>query len=233
MISLVSHQLQLSGSRDFYISSCMKANIYLFSISSHSQAIHINPLDITFLQPSIEFFKYDYFILTSKQAVESLQKYERVHLKPALCISEQTAKAYENIGGTVLEIGAGYGDNLESKIKSYSKEVNWLYLRAKVIASSFCEKLQEEDYCIDEKIVYNSECSKDILTAKVEDKATLIFTSPSSVKCFLKNNTIHQLSKVIVIGETTAKSLPKGVKCLIAPEKTIESCMGLINKDEA
>lgn len=211
----------------------MKAYTYLFSISSHSQAIHINPLDITFLQPNIEFFKYDYFILTSKQAVESLQKYENIHLKPALCISEQTAKAYENIGGTVLEIGAGYGDNLESKIKNYSKEVKWLYLRAKIIASSFSEKLQKEDYFIDEKIVYNSECSKDILTAKIEDKSTLIFTSPSSVKCFLKHNVIHELSKVIVIGETTAKSLPQGVKYLIAPEKTIKSCMDLINKDEA
>ena len=58
----------------------MKASTYLFSTSSHSQATHINPLDITFLEPNIDFFKYDYFILTSKQAVESLQKYQIVEL---------------------------------------------------------------------------------------------------------------------------------------------------------
>ena len=80
--------------------------------------------------------------------------------------------------------------------------------------------------------MYNSECSKDILNVRVEDKSTLIFTSPSSVKCFLKHNTIPQFAKVIVIGETTARSLPQGVKYLIAPEKTIESCIRLINADE-
>ena len=145
--------------------------------------------------------------------------------KPALCVSKQSAKSFEDLGGQVLDVGKGYGDNLGALIRSYPKETKWLYLRAKVVASDFVVTCKREGYSLDEKIVYESKCSEVISKTNVEDDAILIFTSPSSVKCFLKNHKLLQSHKIIVIGKTTAKAIPKNCTYILSNETTIESCM--------
>ena len=210
-----------------------KKPIYLFSISTHPDAISINSLSITFFKPDIDFGKYDYLILTSKQAVEALKQYNKQNYitKKALCVSKATAKAYEDIGGEVLDIGGGYGDNLIDKITSYDKDKKWLYLRAKIVASDFVTVCKSKGYNIDEKIVYSSDCSKEILEAKIEDKSYLIFTSPSSIKCFLKTHKFKSTHKIVVIGKTTAKEIPKEIPYKISKETTIQSCIDLVLED--
>ncbi len=205
----------------------MSKQIYLFSISSHPEATSINSLSITFIKPDIDFSNYDYLIITSKQTSEALKQYKKEDYieKPALCVSTQSALSYEKLGAKVLDIGGGYGDNLLSKIKELPKETKWLYLRAKIVASDFVQLCQNDGYHIDEAIVYESDCSQEILDVKVEDDATLIFTSPSSLHCFLKTHTISKHSKIIVIGKTTAKAVPKGLECQISQKTTIKSCM--------
>ena len=202
-------------------------NIYLFSISSHPKAKSVNSLSINFLKPTINFSKYDYLIITSKQTSQALKQYEKdsYRTKPALCVSKQSAISYENIGGDVLKIGGGYGDNLVEIIKSYPKTTKWLYLRAKVVASDFVEVCKNDGYNIDETIVYESDCSQEILDVDVEDDSILIFTSPSSLNCFLKRHTIQKENKIVVIGKTTAKVIPKGLEFFISKKTTIESCM--------
>jgi len=201
--------------------------IYLFSISSHADAISINSLSITFFKPTIDFSLYDYLIITSKQSSEALKQYETHQYinKKALCISVASAKSYENLGAKVLEIGAGYGDNLVDTIKTYPKDTKWLYLRAKEVASDFVKVCQDNGFHIDEAIVYESDCSSQILDAKVEDNAVLIFTSPSSLNCFLKTHTINKSAKIIVIGKTTAKAVPKNREYILSNEATIDSCI--------
>ena len=205
----------------------MQRPIYLFSISSHPDAISVNSLDITFLKPHIDFSQYDALIITSKQASKALEQYnkeEYLHL-PALCVSVQSAKSYENLGGEVLDIGGGYGDNLVEKIQSFPKTKRWLYLRAKVVASDFVQICKDDGYKIDEVILYESDCSKAINDVVVEENAILIFTSPSSVHCYLKKHTFKQEQRVVVIGKTTAKALPNGVNYILSDKTSIESCI--------
>lgn len=210
----------------------MSKPIYLFSISSHPDAISVNSLSIKFIKPEINFFNYDYLIITSKQTSEALKQYELKDYidKSALCVSTQSALSYEKLGGKVLDIGGGYGDNLVNKIKELPQDTKWLYLRAKVVASNFVELCQNDGYYIDEAVVYESDCSQEILDVKVEDDATLIFTSPSSLHCFLKTHNINKHSKIIVIGKTTAKALPEGLECQISKKTTIESCIEIALK---
>lgn len=205
----------------------MKSNIYLFSTSSHPDAKSINSLDITFLKPEIDFSQYDYLIITSKQTSKALQQYEKEEYisKPALCVSAQSAKSFEHLGGEVLAVGKGYGDNLTEQIKSFPKEKKWLYLRAKVVASDFVLTCKEKGYMIDEKIVYESDCSKIIKNVKVEKDATLIFTSPSSVKCFVEDHELLDTHNIVVIGKTTAKALPKNCSYILSNDTTVESCI--------
>ena len=210
----------------------MSKPIYLFSISSHPNAISVNSLTITFFKPQIDFSKYDYLIVTSKQTSEALQQYEiRDYIdKKALCVSVASATSFESLGGTVLDIGGGYGDNLVDKIKSYPQDTKWLYLRAKVVASDFVEVCKNDGYGIDEAIVYESDCSQEILDIEVEDESILIFTSPSSLNCFLKTHEISEKSNLIVIGKTTAKAVPKNTEYVLSDETTIDSCMEIAFK---
>ncbi len=210
----------------------MSIPIYLFSISSHPDAISINSLSVNFLKPEINFSNYDHLIITSKQTSEALKQYDSSEYleKEALCISKQSALSYKALGGKVLDIGGGYGDNLESKIRAFPKEIKWLYLRAKVVASDFVKKCQDDGYDIQEAIVYSSDCSQAILDVELEDESILIFTSPSSLKCFLSTHTINPKSKVIVIGTTTAKAVPETIEYHISKETTIDSCMELAQK---
>ncbi|MBA1438089.1 MAG: uroporphyrinogen-III synthase [Epsilonproteobacteria bacterium] len=202
-------------------------SIYLFSISPHPEAIHINPLDITFFKLQIDFSSYDYLILTSKQAVKALQQYDESLYKKikALCISQATAKAYEVLGGEVLEVGSGYGDDLANTIIKYPKQTKWLYLRAKEVASDFATASNKLGYSVDEMVVYASRCSVKIQEIDVAEDAILIFTSPSSVQCFLRSHTIKSTQQIIVIGKSTAKALPEGVSAVVSDERSIESCM--------
>ena len=200
----------------------MKKKIYLFSATSHPNALHVNTLDFDFFQPDIDFSNYDYLVLTSKKAVDALGFYKKedyINI-PALCISKYTKEYYESFGGKILDIGDGIGSNLQTIIDTYPKEKKWLYLRAKEIAGSGLD--------IDEAIVYESRCSDEILNFRLDDKdAILIFTSPSSVRCFLKNSSLHVEQKVIVIGATTAKALPTKINYLVSDKTSIDSCLEL------
>lgn len=213
----------------------MSKKIYLFSTSTHPDAININSLDITFFKPDIDFSIYDYLIITSKQTTQALNQYEQDSFKDkkALCVSEKTAQAFKDVGGDILEIGSGYGNDLGDIVKKYPKNTKWLYLRGKEVASDFVDSLKNEKHSIDEAIMYETKCAREILSVNIENDSVLIFTSPSSVKCFLRQNEINKDNIVIVIGYTTARELPYSIKYIVSEDKTIESCMELakhINK---
>jgi len=210
----------------------MSKQIYLFSISTHPDAKSINSLAIKLLKPQIDFSQYDYLIITSKQVSKALDQYKKNSFitKQALCISTQSAISYEKLGGKVLDIGGGYGDNLVDKIKQFPKDTKWLYLRAKVVASDFVDICKSDGYNIDEMIVYESGCSQNILDVKVEEDSVLIFTSPSSLNCFLTKHTLSNKNKIVVIGKTTAKALPKNLEYFISEKTTIDSCMKIALK---
>ena len=203
----------------------MQKQIYLFSATSHPEAIHVNSLDFNFFTPSIDFSNYDYLILTSKKAVDALQNYKKEDYIdiPALCVSNFTKRYYEEFGGKVLTVGGGIGSDLKDIISTYPKEKKWLYIRAKEIAG--------DGFGTDEVVLYESRCSNEILNFKlIDENSTLIFTSPSSVECFLKNNALHNKQDIIVIGATTAKSLPTGINYKISDKTSIDSCIKIALK---
>ena len=206
--------------------------IYLFSISSHPEAIHIDPLSITFFTPQIDFTNIDYLIITSKQAVKALQNYDKTSYmnKKALCISKASAKAFEEIGGEVLTVGKGYGDTLYETIKNYPQTTKWFYLRAETVASDFAQRLRDEGYSISEATLYKSECSADILQAEVPADAILIFTSPSSVQCYLQTHSFEDTQNIVVIGKTTAKTIPNGFNYIVSDDTSVQSCIDIAKK---
>lgn len=202
--------------------------IYLFCTTDFTddEALHVTSLHVKYFLPIIDFDKYDYLIITSKQILKALQQYNDNWKKlNILAISPSTADAIKEVGGIVLQEGKGYGSDLSEIITSYDKNKKWLYLRAKEVASDFVQRCQTDGFKIDEIVMYKTTCHKDILHVKVQDDSTLIFTSPSSINCFLKTHAFLNTQKIVVIGKTTAKALPAHVKYSVADEPTLSSCI--------
>ncbi len=202
--------------------------IYLFSKTTHSDVTHIPILNTLFLQPKIDFTNYDAIVLTSKQAVTALEKISPDWKNlPALTIASKTEEMVKNAGGTLLDRGDGYGDSLDGIIASKYASLRWLYPRPKVVASNFKERVQKRGIAIDDVIVYETSCNDACQNIVLPDDATLIFTSPFTIECFLKYYTLKSSYKVIAIGTTTAKALPTDVNYTMPKIPNVDACVAL------
>ncbi|NOQ30706.1 MAG: uroporphyrinogen-III synthase [Helicobacteraceae bacterium] len=195
--------------------------IYLFSKTptKHRDVTHIPIIKTLFLKPEIDFSKYSYLVVTSKQSVNALLKTYDHKSTPLICISKETASHAIKHDFSVERIGFGYGDNLQEILQENYSDQTLLYLRPEVIASNFASELG-----IDEAIVYHTVCNtQENLT--IEENAILAFSSPSSVECFLQTHEFKKSHTIAVIGTTTQKAVK--AKVLVANEPTVESLMTL------
>lgn len=186
--------------------------------------IHIPILSIHFLTPNINFDLYTGIIVTSKQAADALKFYapDWDTLK-VVCVGESTASTMKQLGALHVETADGYGMSILEVLSLH--EGKWLYLRPKTIASSWPDRARELGIEIDEVTVYETTCNEDMKEIKIAQNGVLIFTSPSSVECFSKKVDILPTHDVVVIGKTTQKTLPLGIKSFLSAQTSVISCV--------
>ncbi|MDD2828288.1 MAG: uroporphyrinogen-III synthase [Sulfuricurvum sp.] len=202
--------------------------IYLISKTPYDGVIHIPILTISFLAPSIDFSQYEGVILTSKQAVLALENYKfDWNQLQCICVSEGTATLAREVGAVDVEVGDGYGESIPSVLNSKKREGKWLYLRPKVVASDWIEVAREYGYDINEVIGYETTCNPEANNFHLSQEGVLIFTSPSTIRCFIQNHSILPSHKVVVIGLTTQKALPCGIVSYLSPTMSVESAVTL------
>ncbi len=220
MISAQNH-LQLSSGNNL-------RDIYLISKTPYSGVKHIPILTIKYLYPTIDFSLFDGIIFTSKNGVDSVREAIKnyTHLQ-ALCVGEPTARAVRELGFSDIYIADGYGKTMPSVMIENALSGRWLYIRAKVVASNWADDARALGLDIDEAITYKSGCNDDLESIDISLDGVLVFTSPSSIECFLKRFEILDTHTIIAIGTTTQKALPSGVKSLICDEPTIKSAISL------
>jgi uroporphyrinogen-III synthase len=190
--------------------------------------VHIPILTISFLTPAINFNDYDGIILTSKQSIIALQYYRFSWNKlQCVCVSEPTAEAAREAGAVDVKVGDGYGTSIPNLLKSYKRNGKWLYLRPKVIASDWVERAREDGFSIDEAIVYETICNDGANHTEVEADGVLIFTSPSSVRCFTEKYPILPTHDVVAIGTTTQNALPSGIASHLSHETNVKAAVDL------
>lgn len=78
---------------------------------------------------------------------------------------------------------------------------------------------------IDEAIIYETSCNSQMEMVPIADDGILIFTSPSSIECFLQRYSFHSSHSVVVIGKTTQNALPSSIESFMAETTTIEACV--------
>ncbi len=201
--------------------------IYLFSNTPKKGVKHVKILRVNFLRPnnftSCEDFQA--LIFTSKNAVLALDGLDKSWKKlPSFCIGEATAKKVKELDGKVEFICTNsYGDEFAHQIKPLLNGKKILFPRAKEVVSNIKEILMPLQ--VDEIIVYESICSECESIKQPPLKSTLIFTSPSSVKCFLKCFKLHTSYDIICIGEKTVSQIPQGFVYKIPQTQNIDECI--------
>lgn len=202
--------------------------LYLISKTSYEGVIHIPILTISFLTPDIDFTEYEGVIITSKQAVSALQNYS-VDWNTLQCIavSKSTAQCVHDAGAKQIEIAEGYGNSIPGILNAKVRSGKWLYLRPKVVASDWVETAREYGIDIDEAIVYETLCNESAAHYTVADDGVLIFTSPSTIRCFLQNYSILPTHTIIVIGKTTQNALPSGITSYMSEVSSVASAVDL------
>ena len=200
------------------------SKIFLFSKTPFLGVNHIPILQVTYLQPSIDFSAYDYIIATSKEVFTALDKIGSWKHLPVLAISDSTAEAAQEEGAKVLDIAQGYGKGVVRLIHEKYTDLRALHPLAKVVAYDIESALRNSGICFDSFVVYETSCMQD-KAIELPENAVCIFTSPSSIKCFEKLYEFLPSYKIICIGETTRAALPKGVDAVISEKTSVASCM--------
>lgn len=201
--------------------------IYLLSPLKKEGTISLPMISFEITTNSIDFSNCDTLMFTSKQAVVSANSIDKRWKEyPCISIGEATKHKIEELGGEVIyQPNKFYGEVLAHDIKEYFSDKKILYLRPKVISFDSKGFLEKEKIELQEQIIYKTICKNYKQKDKPKKNAIIIFTSPSTIKCFFKNFSWDTSYWAILIGKATQKHLPKGCKFEVADEPLINSCI--------
>jgi len=201
--------------------------IYLLSPLTRDGCIHLPMISFSTVEQKLTFDGYDMLMFTSKQAVicaeELNDKWKEL---PCLAIGAATAKQIEALGGTVYyQPKSFYGKTLSQDIVTKFKEKKILYLRPKVVSFDAKSFLRKENVWLDEEIIYETHCINYAVNEQPNENAIIIFTSPSTIHCFLKNFYWDKSYTAVVIGEATKEHLPSDARFEVSDIPQIDACI--------
>jgi uroporphyrinogen-III synthase len=203
------------------------SKIYLLSNQKYPNVENLEVFQIEYIKSNIDLSIYDALIFTSKNAIYSLDSFNKNWKKiDSFAIAPKTANIIKEMGGKVVFTGiTSHGDEFAQELITLLKNKKVLYIKALKTVSNLVKILKENDVLIDELVTYQTSCKKS--NSSLEDNSVFIFTSPSSVECFFNQYKWKDNYKAIVIGKTTAKYLPKEVDYTISSETSIDECINL------
>ena len=201
--------------------------IYLLSPLQKEGCIHLPMIEFSLNKEELVLDTYDLLMFTSKQAVKSAEllnkKWKEI---PCLAIGASTAEEIERLGGTVMyQPESFYGKSLSKDIIEKFSDKKILYLRPKVVSFDSKNFLAQAGIDLQEKIIYKTTCIKYSKEETPEQNAILIFTSPSTIHCFLENFTWDASYTAVLIGEATKEHLPEDTQYEIADIPQIDACI--------
>jgi len=204
-----------------------RMNIYILSDKKIKWAKNLPMIEIKPIIQEIDLSDYDALIFTSKNAVFSIDKIDKTWRdKPSYTIAPQTAKIIKHLKGNLKFVGKEkHGDEFALELIEKFKHQKLLYIRGSKVVSNIVDILNSNDIICEELVVYETICKEYKNKIKIPKNSTIIFSSPSTIKCFLKNTTWDESFKAISIGNTTAKYFPSHIVPVIADTTSLDSCV--------
>jgi uroporphyrinogen-III synthase len=202
--------------------------IYLLNDQKFEGIENLEVFNIQYLQSDIDLNSFDAILFTSKNGVYSLNSFNNQWKDiPSYSIAPKTANIIEKTGGKVKFIGnSGHGNDFANELLPILKDKKVLYVRALKVVSNLVQILKDNKIDIHELITYKTVCNKN-LPKTLKDNAIIIFTSPSSIKCFFDRYNWNNNFKAIVIGKTTANYLPENIDYIISSTTSVQECVKL------
>jgi uroporphyrinogen-III synthase len=206
--------------------------IYLLSPLKKDGTISLPMISFEIISKKIDFSNIDTLMFTSKQAVVSTNNIDKSWTKyPSIAIGEATKNRIEELGGKILYYPKKfYGEVLANDIKERFINRKILYLRPEQISFDSKNFLKKEGIELQEQIIYRTICRKYSQEDRPHKGAIIIFTSPSTIKCFFKNFHWDSSYIAVLIGKATRKHLPTGCKYEIADKPLIDLCIKKANE---
>ncbi len=205
----------------------IKRPIYLLSPKPRGDVISLPMISFDQVAETIDFSKCNTLMFTSKQAVLTAEaidpKWKEI---PTIAIGPATKKQIELLGGSVLFHPHNfYGENLAENIADFFQDRHILYLRPKKISFDSKEYLAKKGIVLQEQIIYSTMCIRYEPKVQPPENAIIIFTSPSTIECFLKNFDWLNSYTAVVIGKSTKIHLPSNAKFVVADTPLIDACI--------
>jgi len=201
--------------------------VYLCSPKRHPDAIPLPMIRFAIVAECLEYQGCDTLMFTSKQAVLSAETIDPQWKRlPALAIGPATARQIETLGGKVLHRPEHfYGEVLAEDLRRLFADRKILYLRPREISFDSRSYLAKAGIELKEQILYETKCRSYDASDAPSPGAVIVFTSPSTIHCFLKNFSWDASYTAVVIGKATLAHLPEGIEAIVAKEPTIAACM--------
>jgi len=210
-------------------------NIYILSEKKFDGAKNLPVIQIKFINPSKmnKLSQYEALVFSSKNGVEALNSIDKSWKDiPSYSIGSGTSGILKKLGANlVYSAKSSYGDDFANEITQMLKGKRVLFCRAKVVTSSLNQILLDAGVLLDEIVIYETICGNcDDLVAPPLN-STIIFSSPSTIKCFFKCFNWDESYRAIVIGTRTASYMPKNIVYDMSNEQNIDSCIKLAKQD--
>jgi len=203
--------------------------IYLLNDDNYEDTVNLPMIKIKFFEKKIDLDSFDALIFTSKNGVKAMDNLDkRWKKKEIYSIGQGTSKEIKKYNANLVYTAKNsYGDLFAQEIKERLINKRVLFLRAKKVTSKLNSILLSEGIDLKEEIIYETTCREYGLDKKPPKNSIIIFTSPSTVKCFLSFFDWDVTYRAVSIGKVTAASVPFYIKNTISKSQTISSCIEL------
>lgn len=175
----------------------------------------------------IDFSTCDTLMFTSKQAVITANSIDAEWKTiPSIAVGPATKRQIEMLGGNVIFYPENfYGEQLAEDIASFFQDRHILYLRPKKITFDSKGYLAKRGIMLQEQIIYETSCLHYAAEEQPPESSVIIFTSPSTIHCFLKNFEWLSSYSAVVIGQSTKVHLPAGSDYVVSDQPLIDACV--------
>jgi len=205
----------------------MDRPIYLTSPLHKEGTIPLPMIDFRLTADAIDYQGCDTLMFTSKQAVVSADTIDPNWKKlPTIAIGKATAGQIERLGGRVLyHPKSFYGQELAADVLKHFRDRQVLYLRPHTVSFDSHAFLARAGYELAEQVIYETFCRAHPAEAKPVEGAIIVFTSPSTIHCFLERFGWEESYTAVVIGHATLEHLPEGADYAVAQTPLIDACI--------
>lgn len=204
-----------------------KMEIYILSDKKVKWAKNLPMIEILYHDTKIDISSYDALIFTSKNAIIGIDKLSPLWKEiPSYVIAPQTSKVLKEMKGKLAFTGkAKHGNEFAHEMIPLLENKKVLYVRGKDLVSDLVTILQDNKISCDEAIVYETVCKKYETPSILPKNSVIIFSSPSTIRCFFENNIWDESFTAIAIGHTTAKYFPPHIEPIISDNTSLEFCV--------